>query len=93
MDAAAPLLLPVADLSVTVRLPHADCAERAAAIRRVAKHCPVHETIATLSGIHIDVLDRTALAAAESTVLRGSLGLVAVYLDSFQFLRSGEMVD
>ena len=52
------------DLTVTVRLPHADCGARAAAIRRVAQHCPVHETIATLSGIRIDVLDRAALTPA-----------------------------
>jgi uncharacterized OsmC-like protein len=54
----------LADLAVTVRLPHAECGARAAAIRRVAQHCPVHETIATLSGIHIDVLDRATLAPA-----------------------------
>jgi putative redox protein len=54
----------LADLAVTVRLPHAECGARAAAIRRVAQHCPVHETIATLSGIRIDILDHAALTSA-----------------------------
>jgi uncharacterized OsmC-like protein len=52
------------DLTITVNLPHADCGTRQAAIRRVAEHCPVHETIATLSQISFQVRDRAALAAA-----------------------------
>lgn len=51
------------DLVVTVNLPHAVCAEREAAIRRVAEHCPVHETIATMSGIRIEINDKAVVAA------------------------------
>jgi uncharacterized OsmC-like protein len=51
------------DLVVTVRLPNADCGARAAAVQRVSEHCPVHETITSLSGIRIDVLDRAALTS------------------------------
>lgn len=52
------------DLSITVRLPHAECGDQQAAIRRVAEHCPVHETINTLSQIRFEVRDRAALATA-----------------------------
>jgi hypothetical protein len=48
----------------TVRLPHAECGDRRAAIRRAAQHCPVHETITTLSQIRFEVLDRTALTTS-----------------------------
>jgi uncharacterized OsmC-like protein len=51
------------DLTITVNLPHADCGARQAALRRVAEHCPVHETIATLSQITFQIRDRAALAA------------------------------
>lgn len=52
------------NLRVTIRLPHAECGDREAAIRRVAEHCPVHESIATFSGRGFTILDRTDLAAA-----------------------------
>lgn len=52
------------DLTITVNLPHADCGQRQAAIRRVAEHCPVHETIATLSQVHFEIRDRAAFAPA-----------------------------
>jgi putative redox protein len=46
------------NLRVTINLPHGECAAREQAILRVAEHCPVHETISTLKGIQIEVLDR-----------------------------------
>jgi uncharacterized OsmC-like protein len=50
-------------LTVTIRLPHAVCGDRQEAIRRVARHCPVHETIATLSEVQFQILDRVGQAA------------------------------
>ncbi len=50
------------DLQVTIRLPHAECRDREAAIRRVAEHCPVHASIANFNGLAFQVLDRTSLA-------------------------------
>ncbi|HEX2906856.1 MAG TPA: OsmC family protein [Phototrophicaceae bacterium] len=48
------------NLKIQVKLPDADCTEqRAEAVKRVAAHCPVHETISTLEGIQIEILDRT----------------------------------
>ncbi len=58
------------NLRVTIKLPHAECGAREAAIRRVAEHCPVHESIATFSGLGFEILDRTALSTAE-TAARG----------------------
>ena len=52
------------NLKVTVKLPHADCQARKQALLRVAQHCPVHETIDTIEGVHMEVLDRSALAVA-----------------------------
>lgn len=46
------------NLKVTVVLPHGNCSQRTEAIRRVAEHCPVHETIATLKGIEIELVDQ-----------------------------------
>jgi uncharacterized OsmC-like protein len=52
------------DLEVVIKLPHADLGDRLEAIRRVAEHCPVHETVEySLKSIGFEVLDRTALAA------------------------------
>ncbi len=51
------------DLRVIVNLPHATCGERERALRRVAAHCPVHETIATMSDVAIEIRDQTVLAA------------------------------
>jgi putative redox protein len=51
------------DVAVTIELPHAVCGNREAAIRRVAEHCPVHETIHTLKGIEFEIRDRSELAA------------------------------
>lgn len=51
------------ELAVVVNLPHARCEEREKAIRRVAEHCPVHETIAMMSGIRFEIRDQGDLAA------------------------------
>lgn len=48
----------LANLKVRVNLPYGDCAKREQAIRRVAEHCPVHETIATLEGIEIELVGK-----------------------------------
>lgn len=52
------------NLKVSVKLPHADCQARKQALLRVAQHCPVHETIDTLEGVQIEILDRSALVPA-----------------------------
>lgn len=49
------------NLKVMVNLPHADCDNRKKAILRVAEHCPVHETMATLEGIQIEIADKKTL--------------------------------
>jgi putative redox protein len=46
------------NLRVTINLPHGECEKRERAILRVAEHCPVHETIATLKGIQIELVER-----------------------------------
>lgn len=51
------------DLKVTIRLPHAVCGDREAAIAPVARHCPVHETIAALTQVQFQILDRAKQAA------------------------------
>jgi uncharacterized OsmC-like protein len=51
------------NLKVRVELPHGQCADRQAAIHRVAEHCPVHETIVTMQGVDIDILGKEKLAA------------------------------
>lgn len=48
------------NLTVQVNLPYGECKAREKAILRVAEHCPVHETIATLKGIEIRVAGQTA---------------------------------
>lgn len=47
------------NLQIKVNLPHGDCTHRQKAIRRVAEHCPVHETIGTLEGIEIEINGRS----------------------------------
>lgn len=54
----------LSNLKINVKLPHADCQARKNALLRVAQHCPVHETIDTLEGIQIEILDRSMLAPA-----------------------------
>ena len=51
------------NFKVSVKLPHADCEARKQALLRVAQHCPVHETIDTMEGVEIEILDRKQLAA------------------------------
>ena len=43
------------NLKIKVNLPNGDCEKRQKALLRVAEHCPVHETIATLEGIDIEI--------------------------------------
>ncbi len=52
------------NLKVTINLPHGECKQRKAALQRVAEHCPVHETISTLGGIEIEILDKATRLAA-----------------------------
>jgi putative redox protein len=44
------------NLKATINLPKGDCGARIEGIRRVAEHCPVHETITTMGGLEFDVL-------------------------------------
>lgn len=44
------------NLSAAVKLPNGDCGKRVKAIERVASHCPVHETISTMEGLHFEIL-------------------------------------
>ena len=51
------------DIEVTINLPNADVGDRLEAIRRVAEHCPVHETVEySLKEIVFDVRDQVRLA-------------------------------
>jgi uncharacterized OsmC-like protein len=51
------------DLEVSINLPHADCGTREEAIRRVAEHCPVHETVEfNMKAIDFEIRDRAKLA-------------------------------
>jgi len=50
------------DIEVTINLPNADVGDRLDAIRRVAEHCPVHETVEySLKAVAFDVRDRKKL--------------------------------
>lgn len=52
------------DLEVVINLPNADVGDREKAIRRVAEHCPVHETVEyNLGVIDFEIRDRAELAA------------------------------
>jgi putative redox protein len=50
------------NLKIEVNLSNGDCEKREKAILRVAEHCPVHETIATLESIEINVNGRKEAA-------------------------------
>ena len=54
----------LSNVRVQVHLPHAECGDRIAALRRVAEFCPVHQTIAAAESIEVEILDRTATPAA-----------------------------
>ncbi|HSJ52071.1 MAG TPA: OsmC family protein [Actinomycetota bacterium] len=52
------------DLEVVINLPNAEVGDRLEAIRRVAEHCPVHETVEyNLETIAFEVRDRSTLRA------------------------------
>ena len=46
------------DISININMPHAAGHDRESAIRRVAEHCPVHETIVTMQSIQFNVFDQ-----------------------------------
>jgi putative redox protein len=50
------------NIKVVIKMPKATCKDRQAAIRRVAEHCPVHETIVTIDDISFEILDKEGLA-------------------------------
>ena len=52
------------DFRVDVNLPHAHCADRQAAMQRVADHCIIHETLHHLKALEIRIHDRADFAAA-----------------------------
>ena len=45
----------LSDIRVTIDLPNAELDGRARAIKRVAEHCPVHQTICSLDGAAIEI--------------------------------------
>ena len=47
------------ELIVNIHLPNADVGSRLEAIKRVAGHCTVHETICKMEGLPIEVYDRS----------------------------------
>ncbi len=49
------------NLRVTIHLPHGVCGDREGALLRVAEHCPVHETIATLSEVQFEIVDAASV--------------------------------
>jgi uncharacterized OsmC-like protein len=53
------------DIEVTINLPNAEVGDRLEAIRRVAEHCPVHETVEySLKSVVFDVVDKVKMAAS-----------------------------
>lgn len=51
------------DVQVTIFLPHGECKNRRQAMQRVAEHCPVHETIATMKDVEMKIIDKTDIPA------------------------------
>lgn len=51
------------NLRVVINLPHGHCAAREEALRKVAEHCPVHETILTLEELEFEIHDAETLVA------------------------------
>ncbi|NNJ09759.1 OsmC family protein [Chloroflexales bacterium ZM16-3] len=45
------------NLRAVITLPHGEYGNREEALRRVAEHCPVHETITTLGGVTFEFHD------------------------------------
>ena len=52
------------NIAVNILLPNATCKHRRKALKRVAEHCPVHETIGTMEDVDMKILDKADLAAA-----------------------------
>ncbi|WP_129630082.1 OsmC family protein [Candidatus Oscillochloris fontis] len=52
------------NLRSVVNLPHGEFGAREEALHRVAEHCPVHETIATLGDVMFEFHDATTLNPA-----------------------------
>jgi len=52
------------NLKATVNLPKGDCRRREQAILRAAEHCPVHETIAMLECVQIELVGPQEMAPA-----------------------------
>ena len=50
------------NVQVTIFLPHGECKNRRQAMQRVAEHCPVHETIATMGDVEMKIIDKTEMA-------------------------------
>jgi uncharacterized OsmC-like protein len=48
------------NLKATVNLPHAECAGRERALRAVAEHCIIHETLAMFEGMEFTIVDNAA---------------------------------
>ena len=46
------------NLKIKIHLPYGNCQGREKALKRVAEHCPVHETIATLKDIEFEFVDQ-----------------------------------
>mgnify|MGYP001063031858 CR=1 FL=1 len=49
------------DIRTVVKLPNADVKNREKALQHVAEHCPVHETIISMTSMEIEILDRSDL--------------------------------
>lgn len=49
------------NINITITLPYGQTLNKEEAIRRVAEHCPVHETMLTLEGVHFEIVDQTTL--------------------------------
>lgn len=54
------------NIKTVVKLPNAEVHQREKAVRHVIEHCPVHETVINMTGMEIEVLDKTDLALAEA---------------------------
>jgi uncharacterized OsmC-like protein len=46
------------NLKIRVDLPNGECVDRQEAIRRVAEHCPVHETIVIMQGVEFEIVGK-----------------------------------
>jgi putative redox protein len=51
------------NIRIRVDLPYGECLDRMEAIRRVAEHCPVHETIATMQGVQFEIVGKEMAAS------------------------------